>query len=109
MSGQNQIQIIETTVATKEKAQFIAKTLLDKRVIACANISQIESVYNWGDKEQQEIEYQISCKTSTDMKDSCLNLIQTLHPYRTPMILSKQIDCNEEYVKWVKSKISMII
>ena len=105
MPEQNQLQIIETTVATEEKAQSIAKTLLDKRIIACANISQIQSIYNWGNKEQQETEFKISIKTTTEMKESCLKTLKELHPYRIPMILSKEIECNEEYINWVKSKI----
>lgn len=101
----NKILIIETTVATTEQAKSIAKTLLDKRVIACANISEIESIYNWGNKEQNEKEYKISCKTTNETKDKCIKLIQELHPYRVPMVLSKEVESNSEYFKWVEEKV----
>jgi periplasmic divalent cation tolerance protein len=40
------------TNPSKEEAKRIAKHLLDKRIIACANIFPIESMYWWDGKDQ---------------------------------------------------------
>ncbi|MAG60795.1 hypothetical protein CL619_03335 [archaeon] len=104
----HKITIIETTVAKEEQAQTIAKTLLNKRIIACANITKIQSLYNWGNQEQNEEEFKISCKTLRETEDLCHKTLEELHPYRVPMILIKSVSCNEEYYNWVKEKISPI-
>ena len=104
----SEILIIETTTAKKEQAESIVNTLLNKKLIACANISEVFSIYNWGNEAQREAEYKISCKTLEEKEEICLKEIKELHPYRVPMILATIKDCNQEYQEWVKEKVEWI-
>lgn len=102
------ILLIETSVAKLDQAKTLVKTLLDKRLIACGNIHKIESTYNWGNQEQNEEEYKISLKTLIDVEELCQEIIQEIHPYRVPMILTQQVSCNQKYSEWVKEQINPI-
>jgi periplasmic divalent cation tolerance protein len=56
---------IYITNPTKEEAKKIAKHLLEKKLIGCANIfGPINSIYNWQDKIIYETEFVLIAKTS---------------------------------------------
>ena len=53
----NKYCIIKTTFNSKKDAKNLAKILLDKRLIACAEIKEIESWYFWNNKIENNKEF----------------------------------------------------
>ncbi|MGE3299140.1 MAG: divalent cation tolerance protein CutA, partial [Arcobacter sp.] len=39
--------IVQTTCSSKEEAKNIAKVLIEEKLAACVQLSEIESFYNW--------------------------------------------------------------
>ena len=57
---------VVTTVGSREEAQRLARTLVERRLAACAQISEIESIYRWKDAVQQEPEFRLLLKTTDE-------------------------------------------
>ena len=98
----SKIVIIETTVSSNKDAKKLANTLLDQKLIACANITKTQSVYNWKNKKYDETEFLVSIKTSKDKKQIAIQSIKKIHPYELPMIVVKEIETTKEYQEWIE-------
>ena len=77
---------VVTTVASREEAQRLARTLVERKLAACAQISEIESVYRWQGEVQQEPEFRILFKTTDERYGLVENAIRDLHSYELPAI-----------------------
>ena len=54
---------IYVTIPTKDLALSISQTLLEKKLIACANLFPVTSVYTWEDNIEQGDELVMILKT----------------------------------------------
>ena len=77
---------VVTTVATRAEAQALARALVERRLAACAQISQIESVYRWQGQVQQGAECRIVVKTTRERYAQVEQAIRELHSYKVPAI-----------------------
>jgi len=85
--------LIYTTLPDAETARAIAGTLLDERLIACANIfGAVESVYVWQGQRESGQEIVVLFKSTEDCLDDALARLGALHPYDTPVILASMCD-----------------
>ena len=73
------------TVANREEAHRLARSLVERKPAACAQISEIESVYRWQGEVRQESEYRILFKT-TERYERVESTIRDLHSYELPAI-----------------------
>jgi periplasmic divalent cation tolerance protein len=101
----NEFIFIYITNPDKEKAKEIAKHLLNKRLIACANIFPIESIYRWEGKINDEEEFVAICKTTEDKFDNVKQEVESIHPYDTPCIIRIPVSSNEKYFNWLKGEL----
>jgi periplasmic divalent cation tolerance protein len=81
----NLIAVI-TTVGSVEDARKLATALVERRLAACAQISQIESVYRWKGAIQHEPEFRVLFKTTAARYQDVEEAIRALHPYELPAI-----------------------
>jgi periplasmic divalent cation tolerance protein len=77
---------VVTTVATQAQARALAQALVQRRLAACAQISQIESVYRWQGQVQHEPECRIVIKTTRERYAQVESAIRELHGYELPAI-----------------------
>jgi periplasmic divalent cation tolerance protein len=91
-----------TTYPDKETAQKISRILLEKQLIACANLYPIDSLYHWKGEIVEEQEWVAILKSSAQLKDQLIQTIKDIHPYDVPCIVHWDADANPEYLKWVK-------
>lgn len=95
--------IIKTTCKNRQEAEFLAKLLLNKKLVACAQISKIESFYNWENKIQNDEEFELSLKTKAQNYEEIEALIIKNHSYEIPQILLIPIDGGlTTYLDWIK-------
>jgi len=97
--------LIYITCSSKKEAQNIASMLLEKRLIACANIFPISSMYWWEEKIQNDNEFVLICKTKDNKYNQIKQEVKKLHSYDTPCILKINAELNEEYENWVNHEI----
>ena len=72
---------VVTTVANREDAHRLARTLVERKLAACAQISEIESIYHWQGEVQQAA--RTACVVQDDRRAYALveSTIRELHPY----------------------------
>lgn len=95
--------IIQTTCANKIEATNIAKELIDTKLAACIQMSEIESFYTWENKFCKDKEILLNIKTKNDNFEKIQSKIKELHSYDLPEILSINIDnMSEEYKNFIE-------
>jgi len=93
--------VIYVTYPSEEEATNICTKLLEKQLIACANIYPVQSMYTWQGEVKKEKEW-ISILKSTKIKWAELEAtITDIHPYDTPCITKWDADANTPYKDWI--------
>ncbi|XGC81635.1 divalent-cation tolerance protein CutA [Bdellovibrio bacteriovorus] len=91
----------------KTVAQNVAKTLLEEKLIGCANIIPgMESMYWWDGKIETSSEYILILKTlaTPDAQEVIRKRVQELHPYEVPCVMTLDVlGINESYKRWLES------
>ena len=77
---------VVTAVAGKKEARAMARSLVESRLAACAQISRIESVYAWKGAIEHGKEYRVLFKTTEERYPAVENAIRDLHSYELPAI-----------------------
>lgn len=93
------------TCKDKKEAERISMHLLRKRLIACANIFPIKSLYWWKVKIVKDSEVVIIAKTSSKNFKKVENEVKKLHSYTIPCILRLNATANKEYERWANKEI----
>ena len=100
-------RIIYITTGNEQEAELIANTLVEKKLVACANIFPIKSVYWWEGKIETATEQLVIIKTRRALFVVVRDRILQLHPYKVPEILAVPVEAgSEEYLRWLKESTS---
>ncbi|MFH1849662.1 MAG: divalent-cation tolerance protein CutA [archaeon] len=97
--------VVYMTAGNREEAEKIARGLLDKRLIACANIMPVDSMYWWQDKISHEPEFAIICKSTEGKFSEIQDEVKRLHSYDLPCIESWKAEASREYADWVAKEV----
>jgi len=89
----------------ESEARGISKELIAKKLIACANIFPIGSLYPWEGRLNDEKECVMLAKTTEEKEDKAREGIAKLHSYTIPAILSFPVRSNREYEDWLKEEL----
>ncbi len=97
-----------TTTANEADAARVAQKLVERRLVACANvIPGLRSFYHWQGKLCDEKECLVTMKTTADKVDALKHILPALHPYSEPELIFLPIDDgSESYLKWVFASLS---
>ena len=90
-------------------ARDIVGRLLEERLIACANIFPISSMYRWEGVVQNESEWVSLVKTSLELEKQVESAVLKIHPYETPCILRMEVRANEAYEKWIVDSVGKVV
>jgi periplasmic divalent cation tolerance protein len=98
---------VVTTIGTLAEAQAIARTLLESKLAACAQISEIESFYHWNDALQNEKEFRVLLKTTSERYPAIELAIKALHSYELPAIHAFALaHVYAPYAAWIDNNIT---
>ena len=94
---------IYSTFGNAEEAFSVANSLLEKRLIACANvIDQVTSIYRWQGGIQREKEVVMIAKTSENRVEEAITILAELHSYQLPAITAYPIMAGfPAFLQWV--------
>ncbi len=77
----------------RDSARAVANTLLDERLIACANIlSEVEALFEWEGQRDNARELAVLFKTDACLLDKAVERLAGIHPYDTPAVLGWQCE-----------------
>ena len=99
--------IVYITHSSEKNAQNIADQLLQKKLVACANIFPIKSMYWWNGNIENENEYVSIVKTRPELWEILQKEITNIHPYEVPCIMKINAEANKEYEKWIYSMVNV--
>ncbi len=96
---------VYTTTGSREEAQHIAKTLVERELVACAQISEIESFYHWDGATQNDHEFRLVLKTTEERYQAVEAAVATLHSYTLPAIYALAIEhIYPPFAEWVNER-----
>ncbi|MGB9672308.1 MAG: divalent-cation tolerance protein CutA [Candidatus Norongarragalinales archaeon] len=95
--------IVLVTTPNKGEAEKIAQSLLNERLIACANIiGPVHSLFWWQGKIDKAQEHLILMKTRKDLFNKLAEKVKALHSYQVPEIIATPIvEGLKDYLKWL--------
>lgn len=100
-------KLVLTTAGSKDEAQRIARTLVERRLAACVNLVQrVESVYRWQGNIEEAEEWLLLIKTTSAAFERVRDAIKELHSYELPECISLAIDGGSSaYLEWLEDSV----
>ncbi|RJR21292.1 MAG: divalent-cation tolerance protein CutA [Nitrospiraceae bacterium] len=105
MPGQTDKEIvIFITAPNEDEAARIARSLVEARLAACANIVRnIRSIYTWQGSVQDDTEVLMVVKTREVLFEAVSARVRELHSYDVPEIIALPIiDGFPDYLNWLR-------
>ena len=106
MSDINAPVLIYTTFASAREAETLGKQLLKRDLAACVNIfPAIISLYQWRGQTQRGAEAAMIVKTRAGRADDAVRVIEDLHPYELPAILTLPVTGGGgAFIDWIAAQ-----
>jgi periplasmic divalent cation tolerance protein len=100
--------IVLVTGGSMRECKKIARSLLDKRLIACANvIPMVRSLYRWQEKIADEKECLMILKSAREHFALLRAEVERLHSYSVPEVIALPIvDGASNYLNWIAASVS---
>ena len=98
----NKYIVVTTLCDKKEIANKIIDTLLEKRLVAGAQISKVYSKYWWNNKLEECDEYKLEFRTKESLYNEIENEIKKIHDYKVAEISYYKINSiNKDFLDWI--------
>lgn len=100
------IVVLITTPQTEESKK-IADKLVREKIAACVNIiPQVNSMFWWENKVNNEPESLLIIKTTKNQLKKLITTVKEIHAYSVPEIIALPIiGGNEDYLKWIEESV----
>jgi periplasmic divalent cation tolerance protein len=96
-----EICVICSTVPPAQSAG-LAKSMLEKNLVACVNITQVRSLYRWKGASCDDEEHLLIMKTRRQLAEAVIRALKAEHPYEVPeIIVLPVITGHPPYLDWV--------
>lgn len=95
--------LLYITCKNKEEALFLGKTLVQEKLVACANIiDPMHSIYSWNNEIVEDTESILILKSIRSNFKSVELRIKEIHSYMIPCIVSFQMEeGSKDYLEWI--------
>ena len=103
-----EILLVFSTFADEASAARVTRTLVDERLIACANLLPgARSIYRWKDEVKDEREVVALMKTRKQDWTALLSRLHELHPYETPECVAVRVAAGApKYMAWLDESLA---
>ena len=103
--------LIVTACASIDEAEKIANTLVQEKLVACAQIQgEMTSIYEWNGKNEMSKEIPLHLKTTSEHWDAVKRKISSLHSYEVPEIIALPIlEISPEYHQWILGNVKKLV
>lgn len=93
--------LVQTTIDDENRAEEMAKTLVERKLAACVQIATVTSHYVWKGAPAREKEFLLSAKARVADFAVVAAAIGELHSYETPEIIALPIlAVDAAYLDW---------
>jgi len=95
------ICVILSTVPPEKSAE-IARSLIDRHLVACVNMVPVRSWYRWKGEFCDDGEHLLIAKTRKENAGEVVRALRALHPYEVPEIIVLPVTGGHlPYLDWV--------
>lgn len=100
------IQLLYVTCANEQEARTIAGALLEKQLIACANLlPPITSIYRWEGKLETSQEVVLLLKTRSALFGAVEREVMAMHSYECPCLIALDVThAHAAFLQWVREQ-----
>jgi periplasmic divalent cation tolerance protein len=96
---------VYVTCPDRDVARRLARALLDARLVACANLFPIESIYRWEGKVEETTEVAMFLKTRRENVGEIARVVSRLHPASVPCVVGFELGGGHPaYLAWVDAE-----
>lgn len=101
-------RIILSTAGTREEADRLANTLVERRLAACVNVvGPVASTYRWQGKVERADEFLLLIKTTAARFPEVTAAIKELHSYELPECVELAVTAGSDaYLAWITANVS---
>ncbi len=106
-SADTTVVVVLTTAPDPDVAERIVSSLVEERLVACANIVPgVTSIYRWQGEVQRDSEVMVFLKSTEALAAPLRDRITQLHPYDLPEVLVLPVpDASDRYAEWVRGEV----
>jgi periplasmic divalent cation tolerance protein len=106
MGSNTTIRILYVPCGSEDEARGLAVSLIERGLIACANIYSSRSIYRWKGETADEVEHVLFAKTTAALAQQAATAAEELHSYDIPcaMVL-EPASVNAPYEAWVMGEV----
>lgn len=99
--------ICYVTTPNEESAKKIARSVISNKLAACVNIiPNIQSIYEWEGRINEDLEYLLMIKTTTANVNELTTFVRDNHPYSVAEVISVKIESgNPPYLDWIAKSV----
>jgi len=93
--------LVLTTMPDDERAEALARTLVEERLAACVNVhGPMTSTYRWKGAVERDAERQLVIKTTRERRPALEARLHELHPYELPEFVVLSVEASAAYRAW---------
>jgi periplasmic divalent cation tolerance protein len=97
--------IVSIACPSTAVARQLGRELVAARLVACAQVFPIHSIYRWQGQVEAEDEHLLQAKTTADCLPGLEKLVIEQHPYEVPEILATPVQWGHgPYLDWVREQ-----
>jgi periplasmic divalent cation tolerance protein len=101
--------LVITTLASREAALAVARTLVEERLAACVQlIDGLRSIYRWQGRVEESSECQLVAKAPPERVPALVERLRALHPYELPEIVVLEAQASDAYAAWIRAEAAAV-
>ena len=95
--------LVYTTLPDMAEVERIVSTCMKRALAACANYTEIRSMYVWKGELADDREVGVLFKTLPERRDGLVAALKEMHPYETPAIIEIPAESlHDGYSHWMR-------
>jgi periplasmic divalent cation tolerance protein len=100
------LSLVLTTEASAERAEALARQLLERGLVACVSLHPVVSLYRWQGRLERSQEMQLLLKTTPQHLGALRSALLELHGYDTPEWIHWNASSEGAYGCWCLAQVS---
>jgi periplasmic divalent cation tolerance protein len=99
--------LVLVTASSKAEAEKIGQSLLERKLIACANIvGPVSSHFHWNGKIDVAEEFLVLMKSRMDLFTELSDAVKLLHSYEVPEVIALPLAAGSDaYFAWLAASL----
>lgn len=100
-----ELVVVLSSEASAERAEALARQLLERRLVACVSLLPVRSLYHWQGRLESGEEVKLLLKTSPALLTPLRQALLQLHSYDTPEWIVLRGSSAGAYAGWLRAEL----